>query len=82
MALSSHLPPSETKKVIETRQKYLLKELDREMETLKAFDDASDKMTTAGRLMFSLTVEHFRAELKWLEKVWRELPEARSKVCF
>ena len=78
MALSSHVSPSETIKVIEARQKYLSKELDRELETLKEFGNASDKMMTAGRLMVSLTVEQFRAELKWLEKVWRELPKART----
>ena len=78
MALSSHVSPSETKKVIEARQKYLSKELDREIKTLKAFGGVSDKMMTAGRLMVSLTVEHFQAELKWLEKVWRELPKART----
>ncbi|MCX6126170.1 MAG: helix-turn-helix transcriptional regulator [Proteobacteria bacterium] len=78
MALSSHLSSSSTKKIIEARQEYLLKELDREVKTLEAFGEVSDKMITAGRLMVSLTAEHFRTELKWLEKVLRELPKTRT----
>lgn len=78
MALSSHLSPERTKKVIEARRKFLAKELERELTTLQEFGEASDKMMVAGRLMVSLTVEHFRTELKWLEKVLYELPKARE----
>lgn len=78
MALSSHLSPSATKSIVESRRRYLLKELAREVKTLNSFGETSDKITIAGRLMVSLTVEHFRTELKWLEKVFRELPKART----
>lgn len=78
MAQSSHVSLSETKRVFEAHQKYLSKELEIEIETLNTFGDASDKTMASGRLIVSLTVEHFQAELKWLEKVWRELPKART----
>jgi hypothetical protein len=78
MAQSSHVSPSETKSVFEAHHKYLSKELETELETLNTFGDAPDKTMTAGRLMVSLTVEQFQAELKWLEKVWRQLVTARS----
>ena len=78
MAQSSHVSLSETKSVFEAHQKYLSKELEIEIETLNTFGDASDKTMASGRLIVSLIVEHFQAELKWLEKVWRELPKARA----
>lgn len=78
MALSSHLSPAASKEVIKARRKFLKTELEREEKTLEAFDGAADKMLTAGKLMVLLTVEQFRAELKWLESVLRELPQSRS----
>lgn len=77
MALSTHLSSTATEKIIEKRHQFLTKELAKETKTLREFKNASDKMVVAGRLMVSLTIEHFRAELKWLELVRRELPKAR-----
>jgi hypothetical protein len=68
MVQSSHVSPSATKSVFEAHHKYLSKELETEIETLNTFSDAANKTMTAGRLMVSLTMEHFQAKLKWLEK--------------
>lgn len=78
MALSSHLSVSETRVVIEARQNFLTRELRREELTLAAFNNASDKMMIAGRLMVSLTVLQFQTELKWLESVLQVLPVIRA----
>lgn len=80
MALSSHMTQEQTKEMIAARRDYLKKELKRELETLASFGDTTDKMMTAGRLMVSLTVQHFQVELNWLEQVSRELPKVRRST--
>ncbi len=78
MALSSHLSRRETLKVIKARQVFLNSELKREQETLKAVLADSGPMTTAARLMLTLTLELFAAELRWLGTVEKELGTARK----
>lgn len=73
LALSIHLPTKAKKQMVQTRRDFLEKEIAREQNTLKEFDQESGVMATTGRLMVSLTIEHFQAELKWLKQVEREL---------
>lgn len=78
MALSTHVSAGTSREMIEARRAFLLRELAREVETLRVFGSSTEKSMTAGRLMVSLTVEQFQTELKWLERVLCELPEARE----
>ncbi|MCM2279258.1 MAG: PadR family transcriptional regulator [Oligoflexia bacterium] len=80
MALSTHLSSEKTSEVIKARQKYLTKQLQKEKRTLAEFAADSGAMVTAGRLMVSLTIELFEAELKWLQLVLKELPKARQNI--
>ncbi len=79
MALSAHLSSKVTSEMIATRCRFLETELAREKKTLTAFEGESDTMLTAGRLMVTYCIKSFELELSWLDKVAKELPNARVK---
>lgn len=78
MALSSCLTAKKTAEIMDERMKFLKGELAREKRTLQEFGQSSGAMIIAGRLMVSLTIEIFEAELKWLGRAKAELTKLRK----
>jgi len=72
MALSSNMPTFSRKKIVECRRKFLSEQIEREKKTMAEFDETSDAMKVAGKLMVELTIKTFELELKWLGQVERD----------
>lgn len=77
MALSTHLSSKITSEMIESRRRFLENELVREKKTLVEFEEETDSMVTAGRLMVAFCIKSFELELSWLNEVAKELPRSR-----
>lgn len=73
MALSWQARAGVFRKQLKRRKKFLLSELAREEETLRAVEKEVGHRFHEAAWMISLMIEQFRAELHWLEKVASEL---------
>jgi DNA-binding PadR family transcriptional regulator len=75
IALSWLTRPGMMEKQIEQREEFLRRELTREEETLKSVLEEVGHPHHEAVWMISLMIEQFRTELRWLQKVKRELPK-------
>ena len=74
IALSWQARPGVFQRQLERRRKFLEKELAREQATLRAIHREVGHRFHEAVWMVSLTIEQFRAELRWLRRLARELP--------
>ena len=74
MALSWQASPGTVLKQLQRREKFLQRELDRELETLRAVEKEVGHGFHEGVWMIKLVIEQFRTELSWLREVMDELP--------
>jgi len=74
IALSWQARPGIFQRQLERRRKFLEKELVREEATLRAIRHEVGHRFHEAVWMVSLTIEQFRAELRWLRRLARELP--------
>lgn len=74
IALSWQARPGVFEEQIQRRRRYLEAELFREQETLRAIRKEVGHRFHEAVWMVSLMTEQFRAELRWLKKLQRELP--------
>ena len=84
MALSWQAGPGIMQRQILRRRAFLQKELEREMETLRAVKEEVGHRYHEAVWMISLMIAQFRAELSWLRKLEREAPRravARYPSC-
>ena len=80
IALSWQARPGIFEEQLRRRRKYLEQELRRERETLKAIKHEVGHRFHEAVWMVSLMIEQFRGELRWLQKLQRELPRrARAR---
>lgn len=80
IALSWQARPGVFQKQIRRREKFLRQELAREEETLASILKEVGHPYHEAVWMVSLIIEQFKMELRWLEKVQRELPlRSRAK---
>jgi DNA-binding PadR family transcriptional regulator len=75
VALSWQAKPGVLGAQIARRRKFLEQELKREKETLESILEEVGHPYHEAAWMVSLMIEQFRTELKWLEKVHKELPQ-------
>jgi DNA-binding PadR family transcriptional regulator len=81
MALSWQARPGVFERQLERRLKFLKDELLREEATLRAIRQEVGHRFHEAVWMVSLTIQQFRVELRWLDKLSRELPRrAPAKV--
>jgi DNA-binding PadR family transcriptional regulator len=73
VALSWQARPGVFQKQLERRRAFLEKELNREVTTLRAIRKEVGHRFHEAVWMVSLTIQQFRAELKWLRKLSREI---------
>lgn len=73
MALAQHAKPGAIARQLRRRREFLEREAARERETLAQFGEGGGMAHRAARLMVSLTVRHFDAELAWLHEVEQAL---------
>jgi DNA-binding PadR family transcriptional regulator len=73
MALSGHAKPETIRNLISKRRTFLKDELERETLTMKSFEKESGKLVEIGKLMVGLTIQHFKEELSWLNRVEKVL---------
>ena len=74
IALSWQARPGAFRRQLQRRRKFLVEELAREEATLEAIRKEVGHRFHEAVWMVSLTIQQFRAELRWLDKVSRELP--------
>jgi DNA-binding PadR family transcriptional regulator len=74
IALSWQARPGVFAQQLRRRQEFLEKELSREQATLKSIREEVGHRFHEAVWMVSLIIEQFRAELRWLRKLSRELP--------
>jgi DNA-binding PadR family transcriptional regulator len=74
IALSWQAKPGVFERQLERRRKFLEEELAREQATLRGIRKEVGHRFHEAIWMVSLTIQQFRAELRWLDKVSRELP--------
>jgi len=74
LALSWQVSPQVAMRQVRRRQKFLESELAREQEVLRGIFDEVGHPYHEAVWAVSLTIEQFRAELRWLRKLARELP--------
>jgi DNA-binding PadR family transcriptional regulator len=74
IALSWQARPGVFAQQLRRRQEFLEKELSREEETLRSIREEVGHRFHEAVWMVSLMLEQFRAELRWLRKLSRELP--------
>jgi DNA-binding PadR family transcriptional regulator len=77
VALSWQARPGIFAKQIARRRELLQQEIAREEETLRSILEETGHPYHEAVWMVSLMIEQFRAELKWLKKVARDLPRRR-----
>jgi len=75
MALSWQARPGVARQQIRRRREFLRDELAREEKTLQAVEAETGHRFHEAVWMISLMIEQFRAELRWLDKVERELEQ-------
>ena len=75
MALSWQARAGVVKQQIERRRTFLERELEREEETLKSVLSEVGHHHHEAVWMLTLIIEQFKTELRWLDKVDRELPK-------
>ena len=89
IALSWQARPGVFEKQLQRRQKFLENELKREQETLAAIREEVGHRFHEAVWMVSLTIQQFRTELRWAQKLSREIrrraparhpPHARDEV--
>lgn len=73
MALSWQTKQSVVREQLKRRKEFLLRELTREEETLRAVKEEVGHRFHEAYWMISLAIEQFRTELRWLEQVASEL---------
>ncbi|HEY7405245.1 MAG TPA: PadR family transcriptional regulator [Candidatus Angelobacter sp.] len=73
MALSWQARQSVVREQLKRRKEFLLRELAREEETLRAVEQEVGHRFHEAYWMISLVIEQFRTELRWLEQVASEL---------
>jgi hypothetical protein len=73
MALSWQARPGVIRRQIERRKQFLEQELAREEQTLTAVENEVGHRFHEAVWMITLVIEQFRTELRWLDKVEREL---------
>jgi len=78
MALSWQARPGVFRRQIRRRREFLQKELAREEATLRSILEEVGHPHHEAVWMVSLTIEQFKAELRWLQKVEREFPRRAS----
>jgi DNA-binding PadR family transcriptional regulator len=78
MALSWQAGPGVFQQQLQRRRKFLEKELAREQATLREIRKEVGHRFHEAVWMVSLVIQQFRAELRWLDKVSRELPRRRA----
>jgi len=74
MALSWQASPGTVLEQLQRREKFLQRELDRELETLRAVEKEVGHGFHEAVWMIKLVIEQFRTELLWLREVVNELP--------
>jgi DNA-binding PadR family transcriptional regulator len=74
MALSWQARPGVVRQQLERRRKFLEEQLAREEATVRGIRKEVGHRFHEAVWMVSLTIQHFRVELRWLDKVSRELP--------
>ena len=74
MALSWQASPGTVLKQLHRREKFLQRELNRELETLRAVEKEVGHGFHEAVWMIKLVIEQFRTELRWLREVMNELP--------
>jgi DNA-binding PadR family transcriptional regulator len=75
IALSWQAQPGIFEKQLERRREFLEKEVAREKEVLASILEEVGHTYHEAVWMVSLTIEQFRVELKWLEKLAQEMPK-------
>lgn len=73
MALSWQARPGVVEQQVRRRQQFLVEELAREEETLRSIREEVGHRFHEAVWMVSLVIEQFRCELRWLEKLSREI---------
>lgn len=68
MALSAYASPQTLREQFQRRRIFLLKELERERETLKSLKTETGPMGKPARMMVELTILTFETELDWLDR--------------
>jgi len=80
VALSWQARPGVFARQVRRRQEFLERELEIEQETLRAVRAEVGHRFHEAVWMISLVIEQFRAELRWLKKLTREIPRrARAR---
>jgi len=74
IALSWQARPGAFRRQLQRRRKFLVEELAREEATLEAIRKEVGHRFHEAVWMVSLTIQQFRVELQWLDRVARELP--------
>ena len=74
LALSWQARPGVLQKQVERRRKFLDKELEREKEVLRSVLDEVGHPYHEAAWMVSFVIEQFKLELRWLQKLAREVP--------
>ena len=74
MALSWQASPGTVLKQLQRCEKFLQRELDRELATLRAVEKEVGHGFHEAVWMIKLVIEQFRTELSWLREVMNELP--------
>jgi DNA-binding PadR family transcriptional regulator len=74
IALSWQARPGVFPRQVRRRQEFLERELEREQKTLRAVRAEVGHRFHEAVWMISLVIEQFRAELRWLQKLSREIP--------
>lgn len=74
IALSWQARPGVFERQVRRRQEFLVKELEREVATLRAVRAEVGHRFHEAVWMLSLTIQQLRTELRWLQKMAREVP--------
>lgn len=78
IALSWQARPGAFERQIQRRREFLKRELEREKEVLRSVRKEVGHKFHEAVWMLSFTIEQFRAELRWLSKLEREIPRRKS----
>lgn len=79
LALSGNVDDARRRAVIAERRQYLVGELAKEQETLRAVEAEDGPLVIVGKLMIGLTIRRFEDEIAWLSEVEQALGLVR--VC-
>jgi DNA-binding PadR family transcriptional regulator len=73
MALSTHLPKATLRRMFAKRREYLERQVEKERQTLRTFENETGPMTVAGRLMVDLCVKMLETELDWIGQAKKQM---------